>query len=273
MLGELSVAQLLREEQVVARGDDAVQARPPRDPVVGVDLVVTPRIVGEHEVGLVQADRAADLFTKRHRPLELAVVMPQEYELPHADRLAGGALLLLPDPGQRVRRHLRIVSALVTAREGAVRDVRAALDEARERSRAAEVDVIGVGEDGHRALRDRECFGHRYTSNADAVARTDSYSSAIFSPTLSQVKCSARSRAPCARCVRSRWSVSTCAIASASASSSPGGTRRPDSPSSMSVCRPPTRVPTTGVPQAIASRATRPNDSVSEGTAQTSAAA
>src|SRR5438552_18636207 len=195
MLGELSVAQLLREEQVVARGDDAVQARPPRDPVVGVDLVGSPRSVGQHEVGPMQADRAADLFTKRHRPLELAVVMPQEYEVLDADRLAGGALLLLPDLGERLRCHLRIVSAFVTAGEDAVRDVRAAFDEARERSRAAEADVIGVGEDVDRAVRDRGCFGPPDTSNSDDVARTDSYSSAIFLPSRLHVLCSARSLA------------------------------------------------------------------------------
>src|SRR5436309_7534962 len=104
---------------MIARGDDAIHAGPARDPMIGMDLVVAPRIVGEHEVGFVQADRAADLFTKLHRPLELAVVMAQEYELLHADRLAGGALLLLPDLGERLRRHLRIVGAFVTAREEA----------------------------------------------------------------------------------------------------------------------------------------------------------
>ncbi len=50
-------------------------------------------------------------------------------------------------------------------------------------------------------------------------------------------------------------------MASARAAGERGGTRKPDSPSSTVKVRPPTREATTGVPQAIASTATRPNDS------------
>ena len=48
-------------------------------------------------------------------------------------------------------------------------------------------------------------------------------------------------------------------------STSPTGRRKPSTPSSTTSGRPPAAVPMTGTPQAIASRAARPNDSASEG--------
>ena len=47
----------------------------------------------------------------------------------------------------------------------------------------------------------------------------------------------------------------------ASAHGSPSGTSSPVTPSRTVLCRPPTREATTGLPQAIASSATIPNDS------------
>jgi len=104
----------------------------------------------------VLADDAADLAAKLHRGLELAVLVAEEDEALHADRLAGGALLALARRRHLRRRHLRVVRALLAAREHAVRDVRALSGPGRDRPRAAEVDVVGVGEDGHRALGDDE---------------------------------------------------------------------------------------------------------------------
>src|SRR5687767_12957627 len=95
MLLELSVAQLTGKEEVIARGDDAVHTGPARDTVIRMDLVMTPRVIGEHQVRLVKTDGKADLFAERHRSLELAVVVPEEHEFLHADRRAGRALLFL----------------------------------------------------------------------------------------------------------------------------------------------------------------------------------
>ena len=50
-------------------------------------------------------------------------------------------------------------------------------------------------------------------------------------------------------------------MAAASAAGSPSGTRQPVTPSCTVVVSPPTREATTGLPQAMASSATMPNDS------------
>src|SRR5688500_20155131 len=106
-----------------------------------MDLEVAPGVIGEDEVGLVQADREAHLFAQRHRPLELTVVVSEKYEFLHADRLAGGALLLLARLGQYLRRHLWIVRALVATRVKAVGQLRAALAEYGESPRTPAVVV------------------------------------------------------------------------------------------------------------------------------------
>src|SRR5437764_8209579 len=80
-----AVPQLLRKEQVVARRDHAVHAAPSRDAVIGMDLVVAPRIVGEHDVRLVFANGETDLAAEVHRTFELPVLVPQEDEAVHAD--------------------------------------------------------------------------------------------------------------------------------------------------------------------------------------------
>src|SRR5438132_9785146 len=89
--------ELLGEEEMIARGDHAVETAPAGGAMVGVDLVVAPGVVREDGVGLVLADRAADLAAKAHRHLELTVLLPEKYELLHADGLARGALLALAD--------------------------------------------------------------------------------------------------------------------------------------------------------------------------------
>src|SRR5256714_7316629 len=153
--------ELLGKEEVVARRDHAVEPAPSGDAMVGVHLEVGPGVVREHHVGLVLADGQAHLGAKLHRSLELAVLVPEEDELFHADRLAGGALLALPCLGHLLRGHLRVVRALLPARDDAVRHVRPGrLDPRCEGPRAAEVDVVGVSEYRHRAFRDREAIGH-----------------------------------------------------------------------------------------------------------------
>src|SRR4029077_11571512 len=90
-----AAGQLLGVKEVVARRDDAVEAAPSGDAMVGVHLVVAPRVVGEDHVGPVLADDAAHLAAQIHAPLELAVLVSEEDEFLHADRFAGRALLAL----------------------------------------------------------------------------------------------------------------------------------------------------------------------------------
>src|SRR5256885_7771188 len=109
--------QLLREEEVVARRDDPVEPAPAGHAVVGMNLVMAPRIVREDELRLVLADDPAYLTAKIHSDFEFAILVTQEDEFLHADRLAGRALLALSRFGHLLRRRLRIMRALLSARD------------------------------------------------------------------------------------------------------------------------------------------------------------
>src|SRR3989442_685567 len=150
--------QLLREEQVIAGGDDAVETDPPRDAVIRVRLVRAPRVRADHQVRLLVADHAANLAAQPHRHFELAVVVPQEHALLDAEYLRGGALLAFPRARDLPRRRLQIVAALVAAGQRAVDDARAGACPLRHRAATAEVGVVRVREHHERALRDLE--GH-----------------------------------------------------------------------------------------------------------------
>src|SRR5437867_5117465 len=156
-----STGELFGEEKVVARRDDAVEAAPSGNTVIGVHLVVTPRVVREYHVGLVLADGQAHFRAQLHRSFELTVLVPEEDELFYADRLAGRALLALSGLGHPLRRHLRIVRALLPAGDHAVRHVGAGHSDPRgEGPGASEIHVVGMSEDRHRALRDGERARH-----------------------------------------------------------------------------------------------------------------
>src|SRR2546422_5041067 len=109
-----AAGQLLGKEEVVTRGDDPVEPAPPGHAVVGVHLVMAPWIIREDDLGLVLADDPAYLAAKIHGDLELAILVTQEDELLHTDRLAGRALLTLSRFSHLLRRRLRIVRALLS---------------------------------------------------------------------------------------------------------------------------------------------------------------
>src|SRR2546426_7331388 len=67
--------ELLGEEEMVARRDDAVEPTPAGHAVVGVHLVMAPWIIREDDLGLVLADDPAYLAAKIHGDLELAILV------------------------------------------------------------------------------------------------------------------------------------------------------------------------------------------------------
>src|SRR5216110_2412724 len=148
-----AAGELLGEEEVVPRGDDAVESTPTGHTMVGMRLVMAPRIVREDHIGPVLADDAAHLAAKIHADLELAVLVAEEDELLDTDRLACGTLLALSRLVHLLGGGPEIVRALLSAGDHAVRHVRAGRsDPRREGARAAEVHVVGMSEDRHRAL-------------------------------------------------------------------------------------------------------------------------
>ena len=93
------------------------------------------------------------------------------------------------------------------------------------------------------------------------MGSSDAYSRQTASATHGH-RCWAAQRTP-SRPIRQRRSGSAtrAAIRSASAATSLSGTRKPVTPSRTVVTSPPTREAITGLPHAIASSATMPNDS------------
>ena len=156
-----AAGELLGEEEVIARRDDAVESAPPGDAMVRVHLVVAPGVVREDDVGPVLADDAAYLAAKIHADLELAILVAEENELLDADRFAGRALLALSRLGHLLGGCLQIVRAFLPAGDHAVGDMRAGRPDPRgESARASEIHVVGMSEDRHRALRNGEDVRH-----------------------------------------------------------------------------------------------------------------
>src|SRR3954465_13160129 len=93
--------------------------------MVGMYLVVTPRVIGEDDVRPVLADDAAHLATQIHADLELAILMAEENKFLDPDRFAGRTLLPLSRFGHLLGRRLQIVRALLAARDHAIRHVSA----------------------------------------------------------------------------------------------------------------------------------------------------
>src|SRR5437667_9479023 len=120
-----AAGELLGEEEVIARRDDAVESAPPGDAMVRVHLVVAPGVVREDDVGPVLADDAAYLAAKIHADLELAILVAEEDELLDADRFAGRALLALSRLGHLLGGCLQIVLAFLPAGAHAVGDMAA----------------------------------------------------------------------------------------------------------------------------------------------------
>src|SRR5436309_13218746 len=116
--------------------------------------------------------------------------MAEEDELLDADRLPGRPLLALSRLSHLLRSHFRIVRALLSARDHAVRHVRAGgLDPRSERARAAEIDFAGVRENRHGPPGDDETVGH-YTFTLRSSS-TWSQRSTMRSPTRRQAPWSA----------------------------------------------------------------------------------
>ena len=148
-----AAAKLRPEEEVIARGDHAVEADPAGDAVVRVRLVCPPGVGTDDEIGLLVPDHAADLAAERHRHFELAVVMTQEDALLDAEDLRRGALLVLARARDAGRGRLQVMRSLVAAREQAVHDGGTFGRPRRDRTGTPEVGIVGMREDDQRAAR------------------------------------------------------------------------------------------------------------------------
>ena len=154
-----TLGDLLGEVERVARGrKDRVDGGLADGAVVRVvdPLVVHEqhgRVVRHHHVGAELANRPGQAPAEGERRLDLAVGLVEEVDGIDADLGRRGSLLALAKLGKGRHIGVRVVAALVAARDDEVAGARALGDPARHRSGAAELDVVGMR--GH----DEDAFG------------------------------------------------------------------------------------------------------------------
>ena len=128
--------------------------------------------------------------------------------------------------------------------------------------------AVGLPARAARRVRAGACVGARARpqpgTERASIELLDPFGAALLRELLERAP---SRRAPRAA-VRNRSPASS-TTAAASASASPGGTSRPVSPASTISGRPPTALATTARPRSIASSATMPNPSPSDGTSTT----
>src|SRR5207302_2621844 len=110
------------------------------------------RIHGEDHVGTVDADLPRHSAAHVDRRLEVTVLEFEEHDVPDPEDLGGFALLRGTDVAETLAGHVRILRARRAVRDHAIRKLDAGLDPLRDGPGHAELGVVGVCVDGHRAL-------------------------------------------------------------------------------------------------------------------------
>src|SRR4051812_5903316 len=151
----LVLEQLREGEGVAGVGVDRPQRRLAHGHVVGVagpDAIPPPlRRAGEDALRAHLPDHPADVPAQVEGQLQPAVGMAQESDVGHTDFRRGRPLLRPPQHRHLLARRL-VEAAGIAVGDDAVGDLGAGRRPRRHRPRAAEVDVVGVGEDAEGAL-------------------------------------------------------------------------------------------------------------------------
>jgi hypothetical protein len=150
------VEQLRVRERVAGVGVDRRHRGLTGSEVVGMARVdaleVALRRLREHALRTHPPDLSADVAAQVEARLEPAVGVAQERDVGDADHLGRRPLLRLADLDHRGARHGEVEAAGFAAGADAVRHLDARVGPARDGSRAAEVDVIGVRGDDQDAF-------------------------------------------------------------------------------------------------------------------------
>ena len=140
---------------VAREGVDGVGGHDPRLAVVTVlEAPGAVRIVDEHRVRPVAADRAHDVAQELARLLEEPVRIAQHDDVPHAHEIGGGALLGGPLAGQLGRRQRALGSAGIAVGAQHVGHLAPGRHPARDHAARADLGIVGMGEDHHGAVGD-----------------------------------------------------------------------------------------------------------------------
>ncbi len=145
--GSMRLQTLFREEEVVARGDDAIQNSPTGGSVIGVQLVALPGVVRDHNIRLDLADLAAHLPAEIHRVLQFTVDV---IEVSYLSRTEGGSCggLLGGSPLRKLGGlNVRIPASLGTVGDDKHGEMGAGRCPLGKSASGSELDVVGVRPD------------------------------------------------------------------------------------------------------------------------------
>ena len=113
------------------------------------------RVVGEHRVRLVRADRAHDVAEELARGLEAAIGIAEHDDVLDAHEVGRGALLGRAPLRELLGDERAVGGAGATVGAQHVRDFAPRRDPARDDAAGADLGVVGMREDDHRALGNR----------------------------------------------------------------------------------------------------------------------
>ena len=124
--------------------------------VVDVALVgdAEARVHGDDHVGLVDAHLTRDVLSDLERRVEVTVLVAEKDDVLDAEDLRGFPLFVVAGVAELLARHVRILRPRRAVGDHAIRDLDAGLRPFRDGAGHAELGVVGVGVDHHRALDD-----------------------------------------------------------------------------------------------------------------------
>ena len=158
----MMVEALIRKEEMISGGHNTVDGSPAGGAVVGMDLIPSPRVVRDDDVGTVRADEGRHLSPHAHRVLEFTIDMTEEHDRRRAQGIGGCLLLGSPDFDQRRRILVGFPGALRSVGHDRHHDVTAGPGPPGQRSAGSELDVVGMGADGESTFRCLEGIEARF---------------------------------------------------------------------------------------------------------------
>ena len=150
---------LAGEEQRITSRNDTVEGGGARHPMVRMELVALPRVVGQEDIGGCKPDLAAHLLAQGHRHFELPVDVTEMNDRCRPESSRSGGLLRASPRRQIGRRDVRVPGSLRAVGDDEHRHVTPRGRPPRQGAARAELDVVWMGADGERTAGRGERLG------------------------------------------------------------------------------------------------------------------
>ena len=190
--GAVRLTQAGEEVGITCR-DERVDRHRAGPMVIGMEAVLLPRIVTQHDVGSNAAQVLAHGSNLGSAPRQLAVDQVEEVHVADAERSRGVALLVVSGRDERPHVGVGVPGPLRAVSEDEQVHLGAGSGPARQRAGASELHVVRMGADRERALRRRDVDG-RLTTGAVRFAHTCTGRSASVSRSRSSGTSTSKAR-------------------------------------------------------------------------------